>query len=183
MRCFWCDEADKEYVLYHDQEWAKPCKEDQKLFELLVLEMFQAGLSWKTILHKRKAFLLAFSNFDVNAVANFDESDISRLYEDASIVRNKRKILATIQNAKVFIRIQKEWTSFSEYIWHFTSGKTIYEYDKTSSPLSNLISKDLKQRGMSFVGPVIVYSYLQAIGIINSHEPNCFLYKKEEDRE
>lgn len=178
VRCRWCNIKNPGYVAYHDEEWGIPQHDDQKLFELLVLESFQAGLSWETILNKRENFAMAFNHFDPHLIRLYGEEKIRALMADPGIIRNRRKIDAAIRNAGIFLEIQKEWGSFDAYIWHFTDHKTICEVDQTTSPLSDLISKDLKSRGMRFVGSTIVYSYLQAIGIIYSHDRSCFLYRQ-----
>lgn len=178
-RCHWCNLNNPLYVDYHDREWGVPLHDDRRLFEMLILEGFQAGLSWECILNKREAFRKAFDDFDYDKVAGYDETKLEALRTDEGIVRNRLKVAAAVVNAKAFMAIQKEFGSFDRYIWSFTDGKTIYEWDKTSSPLSDRISKDMKRRGMKFVGTTIIYSYLQAIGIINSHEPGCGLYKAE----
>ena len=178
-RCFWVDIKSPLYIKYHDEEWGEPKYNDQELFELLILEGFQAGLSWLTVLKKREAFRLAFDNFDANKVANYDENKIQKLLKNTEIIRSKRKILATINNAKIFIEIQKEYSSFCNYIWKFTDNKIIKNTTGetiVSSPLSDKISQDLKKRGMKYVGTVIIYSYLQAIGIINDHDKTCYKY-------
>lgn len=177
-RCFWLNENNPTYVEYHDNEWCIPKYNDQELFELLILESFQAGLSWECVLNKREAFRSSFDNFDIIKVSNYKEDKIKELLENKDIIRNHLKIQAAINNAKVFLNIQKEYESFSNYIWNFTNNKIIYETDKTSSELSNKISNDLKKRGMKFVGTTIIYSYLQAIGILYSHDKDCFMYKK-----
>lgn len=177
QRCRWCNLKNPVYVEYHDREWGVPQYEDGTLFEFLILELFQAGLSWETILNKREDFRRAFDGFDPELIKNYGVEKIEALMKDASIVRNRRKIEAVIQNAGIFLAIQKEWGSFSNYIWHFTEGNVICEWDRTNSPLSDRISADLKKRGMKFIGTTIVYSYLQAIGVINSHEPGCFLHQ------
>ena len=177
-RCKWCNLDNNLYVKYHDEEWGSPIYDDNKLFELLILESFQAGLSWECVLNKREYFRVAFDNFDYNKISKYNDDRIKELLENKNIIRNKLKIKAAINNSKIFIDIQKEYGSFSKYIWSFTNNKIIYEYDKTSSKLSDTISNDLKNRGMKFVGTVIIYSYLQAVGIINSHEKGCFLYNK-----
>ncbi len=138
---------------------------------MLILESFQAGLSWECVLNKRKAF----DNFDIDKICNFDDKKIKELLENPNIIRNKLKINAAINNSKIFKEIQKEYQTFSNYIWHFTDNNIVYEIDKTSSELSDIISKDLKKRGMKFVGTTIIYSYLQAVGVIYSHEEGCFL--------
>ncbi len=180
-RCRWVDTKLPIYVKYHDEEWGIPKYDDRELFELLVLESFQAGLSWITVLKKREDFRLAFDNFEVKKVAKYEEAKVSELLSNDKIIRSKGKILASINNAKVFIEIQKEFGSFSNYIWCFSDGKVIKNSDDTlpvSSPLSDKISKDLKKRGMKYVGTIIIYSYLQAIGVIDDHEKECFKYKK-----
>lgn len=177
-RCKWCNLKNDLYVKYHDEEWGVPTYDDYSLFEFLVLEPFQAGLSWETILNKRENFRTAFDNYDIDKICNYKEDKITELMQNQGIIRNRRKIEAAINNASVFKEIQKEWSSFSDYIWHFTDHQTIYEVGKASSPLSDEISKDLKKRGMKFIGTTIVYAYLQSIGVIYSHDEGCFLYKK-----
>ena len=177
-RCFWCNINNDKYVKYHDEEWGIPLYDDDKLFELLILESFQAGLSWECILNKREYFKDAFDNFDYIKISKYKDDKIQELLNNKKIIRNKLKIKAAINNSRIFMDIQKEYGSFSKYIWSFTDNKVIYEHDKTSSELSDIISKDLKNRGMKFVGTTIIYSYLQAIGIINSHDKDCFLYKR-----
>ena len=178
QRCKWCNLDNPLYVKYHDEEWGEPTYDDKKLFELLILESFQAGLSWECILNKRENFRHAYDSFDINKIINYDEAKINELKQNPGIIRNKLKIKASINNAKIFKKIEKEYGSFSKYIWGFTNGKIIYETNKTSSKLSDQISKDLKKKGMTFVGTTIIYAYLQAIGIVNSHDENCFKYKK-----
>lgn len=178
-RCFWVDENSEIYVKYHDEEWGVPKYDDKELFELLILESFQAGLSWITVLKKREAFRLAFDNFEISKVAHYDETKVNELLQNKDIIRSRGKINAAINNAKIFIEIQNEFGSFSNYIWGFTNNKIIK--NKTgkliiSTPLSDKISKDLKKRGMKYVGTVIIYSYLQAIGIVDDHEKDCFKY-------
>ena len=178
-RCFWVDENSQIYKDYHDNEWGVPKYDDHELFELLILESFQAGLSWLTVLKKREAFRLAFDNFDVKKVANYDENKVNELLQNEGIIRSRSKINSAISNAKIFIQIQKEYGSFSKYIWSFTDGKIIKNKNdkfEVSTPLSDKISKDLKKRGMKYVGTVIIYSYLQSIGIIDDHETTCFRY-------
>lgn len=175
-RCTWVNINNPLYVLYHDNEWGVPKYDDHELYELLILEMFQAGLSWETILNKRENFRKAFDNFDWNSIVNYDEDKINELMQDKGIIRNRKKIEATINNTKVFLNIQKEYGSFANFIWSFTDNKVIITDSKVvSNELSDAISKELRKRGMKFVGTVIIYSYLQAIGVINSHEDNCFL--------
>ena len=163
-RCSWATDVENIYVKYHDEEWGVPT----------VLESFQAGLSWITILKKRENFKKAFDNFDVVKVANYDENKVNELRENKGIIRHKGKITSAINNAQAFIEIQKEFGSFDEYIWGFTNGEVIKHEYLTESDLSSKISKDLKKRGMKFVGPTIIYSYLEAVGIIDNHQENCF---------
>ena len=165
------------YLDYHDNEWCIPKYEDNILFELLILESFQAGLSWECVLNKREEFRVAFDNFDIDKVAMYDDVKINELMQNRKIIRNRLKILASINNSKIFKEIQLEYGSFSKYIWGFTNNTVIYEVGKASSDLSDIISSDLKKRGMKFVGTTIIYSYLQAIGIINAHTKDCFCYK------
>ena len=175
-RCTWATDVEEIYIKYHDDEWGVPTHDDRELFEFLVLESFQAGLSWITILKKRDNFKKAFDNFDVVKVANYDENKINELRENAGIIRHKGKITSAINNAQVFMEIQKEFGSFDEYLWGFTEGEIIKAEYLTESELSKHISKDLKKRGMKFVGPTIIYSYLEAIGIIDNHQKDCFKY-------
>lgn len=180
-RCSWVNENNELYLKYHDTEWGRASYDDAYLYEMLLLESFQAGLSWECILNKRESFRLAFDNFSYEKIANYSNAKIDELLENKNIVRNKLKIKAAINNAKIFINIQKEYGSYSNYIWHFINNKIVVNKDdhiKTTSPLSDRISKDLQKRGMKFVGSTIIYSYLQAIGVINDHELNCFLAKK-----
>lgn len=177
-RCSWVNLENPIYVKYHDEEWCIPKYNDEELWELLVLEMFQAGLSWETILNKRDNFTKAFDNFEIDKIINYDDKKIETLMNDPGIIRNKRKIIATVKNAKVFKNIQNEWGSFANYIWSFTEGRVIKGTEvKTTSPLSDMISNDLKKKGMSFVGSTIIYSYLQAIGVLNDHEGSCYKNK------
>ena len=179
IRCHWVDEKSEIYVKYHDEEWGVPKYNDKELFELLILESFQAGLSWITVLKKREDFRIAFDNFDAKKVASYKEDKVNELLKNEKIIRSKAKINATINNAKLFIEIQKEFGSFSNYIWGFTDNKIIKNTSGeqiVSSPLSDKISKDLKKRGMKYVGTVIIYSYLQAIGVVDDHEKECFKY-------
>ncbi len=179
-RCKWVNLNNPIYVKYHDEEWGVPSYDDKYLFEMLILESFQAGLSWECILNKRKAFYKAFDGFNYEIIAKYKDDKINELINNKEIVRNKRKILATINNAKVFINIKKEYKSFSNYIWSFTDNKIIYNNGLvTSNELSDTISNDLKKRGMSFVGTTIIYSYLQAVGVINDHEDICDYRKKD----
>lgn len=178
-RCSWCNLSNPLYLAYHDEEWGILNLEENHLFELLVLELFQAGLSWECILNKREAFRHAYENFDPNIVSLFHEEKIQSLMKDEGIVRNRKKILASVENAKVFLRIQKEFHSFREYLLSYTKGTIFFETGETANALSDAISFDLKKRGMKFLGSTIIYSFLQAIGIINSHEEGCFLHHPE----
>lgn len=174
-RCKWCNLENSKYVEYHDSEWGILNLDENYLFEMLVLESFQAGLSWECILNKRNAFAQAFDNFDIDKIINYDEVKINSLLNNKDIVRNKLKINATINNALIFKTIEKEKGSFKNYILKYFKEYPIYEVGKTTSVISDNISNDLKLRGMKFVGSTIIYSYLQAIGLINSHENDCFL--------
>ena len=180
-RCRWADPASELYVAYHDHEWGVPEHDDRKLFEMLILEGFQAGLSWITILKKREAFRKAFDNFDPTIVAGYGSEKMEALMADPGIVRNRRKIEAAVTNAAVFLEIQKEFGSFDRYLWSFTDGQVILNTDdqvRASSELSDRVSKDLKRRGMKFVGTVIIYSFLQAVGVVNDHETCCWRYPR-----
>ena len=174
IRCKWCNMQNPLYVKYHDEEWCKPNFDDKYLFEMLILESFQAGLSWECVLNKREDFRQAYDNFDIDKICNYKEAKIQELLENKKIIRNKLKINASINNAKIFRNIQKEYGTFKNYLETFTKGNIIYENDKTTSSLSDNISKDLQKRGMKFVGSTIIYSYLQAIGAIYSHDEKCF---------
>lgn len=180
-RCNWVNLNNDLYIKYHDQEWGISSHDDKYLFEMLILESFQAGLSWECILNKREAFRKAFDNFDYKKIVNYKESKIQELLNNKDIVRNKLKINAAINNAKIFIEIQKEYQSFDKYIWSFTNNQIIKNKTdniNTTSELSDIISNDLQKRGMKFVGSTIIYSYLQAIGIIDDHELDCYCYNK-----
>ena len=175
-RCFWCNENNPKYISYHDTEWGILRLDDHYLFEMLLLESFQAGLSWECVLNKRDDFRDAYSNFDLDKVCLFDDKKINELINNKKIIRNKLKIKASINNAIIFKNIIKEYGSFEKYLRNYWDGKIIFENDKTVNNLSDQISLDLKKRGMKFVGSTIIYSYLQAIGIINSHMNDCFMY-------
>lgn len=177
-RCFWCNTKNPVYIDYHDNEWGVARFDDGYLYEMLILESFQAGLSWECVLNKREDFRLAFDFFDVEKVASYTEEKIEELRQNEKIIRNKRKIYASIKNSKVFLEIQKEFGSFYNYLSSFAGEKTYYEVGLTRNELSDAISSDLQKRGMTFVGSIIIYSYLQAIGIIYSHDENCYLYKR-----
>lgn len=180
-RCSWAGD-DPLYVRYHDEEWGVPVRDDQRLFEFLVLETFQAGLSWMTILKKRENFRRAFTNFEPSRVAQFKAPDRKRLLDDVGIIRNRQKIDASINNAKCFEAIQKQEGSFTEYIWGFINGEPVLNewVDENqvpaSTPLAETLSQDLKSRGFKFVGPTIVYAHMQATGMVNDHIINCFRY-------
>lgn len=180
-RCGWC-EGDQLYEAYHDNEWGVPLYDDDLLFEFLILETFQAGLSWITILRKRENFRLAFDHFDYRKIARYTDSKIEALLQDAGIIRNRLKIKATISNAQAFMKVQEEFGSFSSYIWGFVDGKPIknawksYKDAPANTPLSDKISKDLKKRGFKFVGSTVVYAHMQATGMVNDHEVGCFRY-------
>jgi DNA-3-methyladenine glycosylase I len=181
-RCAWCEKDDL-YRNYHDKEWGKPVYDDQMLFEFLILETFQAGLSWYTVLAKRDNFRKAFAYFDYKMVAEFNEDKIQELLLDVGIIRNQLKIRAAVSNAIAFMKVQEEFGSFSKYIWNFTNGKPIDNNPKTikhipaSTPLSDAISKDLKKRGFKFVGTTVVYAHMQATGMVNDHVEDCWIKK------
>ena len=174
-RCPWA-KGEKD-IHYHDTEWGVPSHDDNYISEMLILEGFQAGLSWNTILQKRENFRNAFDNFDYKIISEYNSKKIESLLEDSGIIRNKLKINATINNSKIFKKIQNEYGTFHNYLKTFTNDVIIYEIDKTTNQLSDDLSKDLQKRGMKFVGSTIIYSYLQAIGIIYSHDKECFMYK------
>ena len=175
FRCRWA--KGEQMIRYHDEEWGVLQRDDAKLYEMLVLEAFQAGLSWECVLNKREAFRKAFDGFNAEKIANYEDNKIAELQNNKDIIRNKLKIKTAVNNAKIFLEIQKEYGSFREYLKVFTGEQQIIEVDKTTSPLSDALSADLKKRGMKFVGSTIIYSYLQAIGVISSHEEECFMYK------
>lgn len=181
-RCAWCEKDDL-YRNYHDNEWGKPVYDDDKLFEFLILETFQAGLSWHMILKKRENFRKAFANFDYKIVAVFDDYEVQELLKNEGIIRNKLKIKATISNAIAFMKVQEEFGSFSKYIWNFTGGKPIENNRKSlkevpaTTPLSDKISKDLKKRGFKFIGSTTVYAHMQATGMVNDHVEDCWTQK------
>ncbi|MCH2192549.1 DNA-3-methyladenine glycosylase I [Kordia sp.] len=182
-RCAWCGD-DPLYVAYHDEEWGVPVYDDDKLFEFLILETFQAGLSWITILRKRENFRKAFDGFDYKKIANYGEDKYESLLQDAGIIRNKLKVKAAISNAQMFLKAQEEFGSFSKYIWQFTDGKPIQnafvreEDVPATSEISDKISKDLKKRSFKFVGSTVMYAYMQAVGIVNDHIVSCFRYEE-----
>ncbi len=182
-RCPW-PSGDSLYIKYHDKEWGLPLHNDKKLFEFLVLEGFQAGLSWRTILYKRKNFRKAFDNFDFNKIAKYDKKKINSLMKDAGIIRNKLKIESAVQNAKAFIKVRKEFGTFDKYIWAFVNNKPIQNNFKSlneipaKTELSDTISKDLKKRGFKFVGSTIIYAHMQATGMVNDHLVSCFRHRQ-----
>ena len=182
-RCTWCGN-DPLYVAYHDEEWGVPVYDDARLFEFLILETFQAGLSWITILRKRENFRKAFDNFDYKKIAQYSDEKFERLLNDKGIIRNKLKIKATITNAQAFMKIQEEFGSFSKYIWQFTDGKPIQNAFKTSkevpatTEISDKLSKDLKKKGFKFVGSTVIYAHMQATGMVNDHTTDCFRYEE-----
>lgn len=181
QRCGWC-KGDSLYEAYHDEEWGVPIKNDDLLFEFLVLETFQAGLSWITILRRRENFRIAFDNFDYRKIAQYPETKIQDLLQDEGIIRNKLKVRATVSNAHAFMAIQKEFGTFSNYIWQFVEGISIknkvlnYKEAPANTKTSDAISKDLKKRGFKFVGSTIMYAFMQATGLVNDHEIECFRY-------
>ena len=181
QRCGWC-KGDTLYEQYHDVEWGVPVKDDAILFEFLLLETFQAGLSWITILRKRENFRIAFDNFDYKKMAHYNQDKIESLLQDAGIIRNKLKVHSAINNAQAFIKVQQEFGSFSNYLWGFIDGKPIknklknYKEAPPTTALSDSISKDLKKRGFKFVGSTVIYAKMQAVGMVNDHEMDCFRY-------
>jgi len=187
-RCPWLDTSKPDYVEYHDKEWGEPVYDDQKLFEFLTLESAQAGLSWYTILKRRQGYLDAFANFDVKIVSKYDQEKVEELMLNSAIIRNRGKITAAINNAKLFIDIQQEFGSFSDYMWGFVGNKTIVnEYNELSdyaatSPESDAWSKDLKKRGFKFVGSTICYAHMQACGMVNDHSIGCYKRKQIIDK-
>lgn len=177
-RCSWCNLKNQKYIDYHDNEWCILNKDERYLYEMFILESFQAGLSWECVLNKREAFLKAYDNFEIDKVVKYDEKKEEELRNNKDIIRNRLKIQASINNSKIYMNIVNEFGSFYNYLSSFTGGLTFNEIGKTTSSLSDKISFDLKKRGMKFVGSTIIYSYLCAIGIIYAHEATCFLYKK-----
>ncbi len=180
-RCSWANHSENE-IKYHDEEWGKPIFDDRLLFEFLILEGAQAGLSWSTILNKRENYRKAFDNFDAEKISKYNQEKIDELLNNKGIVRNKLKINATITNAKIFLEIQKEYGSFSKYIWQFVGGKPIVNQWKNredvpaKTEISDLMSKTLKKRGFKFIGSTICYAYMQAVGMVNDHTTDCFCY-------
>ena len=183
-RCAWAEGGNELYIQYHDREWGVPVHEDRKQFEFLILEGAQAGLSWSTVLNKREGYRKAFANFDPVKIARFSEKKIETLIQNPSIIRNRLKITAAVSNARAFLAIQKEFGSFDTYIWAFVGGKPLQNRWKVmadipaTSPESEALSKDLKQRGLKFVGSTILYAHLQAAGLVNDHLVSCFRYRE-----
>ncbi len=176
-RCAWCNEKNPKYIEYHDNEWCQANFDDKYLYEMLILESFQAGLSWECVLNKRESFRRAYDNFNLEKVCSYGAEKVAELLNNKAIIRNKLKISASIENSRIFKTIVCEYGSFYNYLRVFADDKIIFETDKTTNELSDAISNDLRKRGMRFVGSTIIYSYLQAIGLIYSHDKECFLYK------
>ena len=178
-RCFWVREDSSLYCAYHDEEWGTPIHDDQSMYALFLLELFQAGLSWITLLKKRDAFSAAFDSFDVEKIAAYDEQKVESLLQDAGIIRSRGKIEAAIGNAKIVLALKREFGSFCNYLWSFSGGKVVLSPDgqpRATSPLSDRIAADMKQRGMRYAGSVTIHSFLQAAGIVNEHEESCYRY-------
>ena len=176
-RCKWCNLKNPKYIEYHDNEWCKTNFDDKYLYEMLILESFQSGLSWECVLNKRESFSKAYDNFNIEKVCSYDDNKIEELLNNKEIIRNKLKINASINNSKIFKQIINEFGTFYNYLKTFTKDEILYEIDKTTNALSDNISTDLQKRGMKFVGSTIIYSYLQAIGIIYSHDEECYKYQ------
>ena len=185
-RCSWCG-SDPLYVAYHDEDWGVPVYDNQKLFEMLILEGAQAGLNWLTILKKRESYRKAFHDFDVSTIAGYDQKEVDRLMQDAGIVRNRLKIESAIKNARSFLRLCEEFNSFASYLWRFVDGKPIinawqcHSEIPTTTQISDQLSKDLKKRGFNFVGSTICYAFMQSIGMVNDHTTDCFRYQQIND--
>ena len=182
-RCPWANNNDPLMVAYHDDEWGMPCHDDDALFERLGLEIFQAGLSWRTVLHKRQHFWRAFAHWQPQRVAQYTAADVERLLSDAGIIRNRRKIEAAIANAQAFLRVQQEHGSFDQYLWAWVDGKTLRDHDRLTTatlpartPLSDALAKDLKRRGFLFIGSTVVYAFMQSVGIVDDHLTDCFKF-------
>ena len=176
-RCFWANPGNELYIRYHDEEWGRPVTDDHKLLELLILETFQAGLSWECVLNKREAFRKAFDDFDRDTIIAYDVRKLEELMANPGIIRNKAKIKAAVTNAAIFKSIQEEFGSFREYIARFCPSAPIYDHESTTSDISDALSADLKKRGMKFVGSTTIHAFLQSIGVFDSHQPDCFLYR------
>ena len=175
-RCGWVNLKNPAYVAYHDHEWGRARPDEHYLYEMFVLETFQAGLSWECVLNKRVAFRKAYDDFSLEKVCGYDETKIEELMQNPGIIRNRRKIVASIKNSQIYREICQKFGSFHAYIDSFSGGKVIFEHDRTTNQLSNHIAHDLKERGMIFVGSTTIYAYLQSVGVINSHLPECYLY-------
>ena len=178
-RCFWVREDSPLYCAYHDEEWGTPIRDDREMYGLFLLELFQAGLSWITLLKKREAFSEAFDGFDVEKIANYDQTKVDDLLQNAAIIRSRGKIEAAIANAKIVLDLKREYGSFCNYLWSFSGSKVVLSPDdqpRATSPLSDRMSVDLKRRGMRYAGSVTIHSFLQAAGIVNEHEPACYRY-------
>lgn len=181
QRCFWVNEQNDLYCAYHDEEWGTPIHNDAAMYELFLLELFQAGLSWVTILRKREAFRQAFDGFEAEKIARYGEEKIQSLLQNPGIIRSRSKIEAAVKNAQAVLQIQREFGSFCDYLWGFSGGKVVLnpnEGFRTTSALSDRITADLKRRGMRYAGSVTIYSFLQAAGIVNDHEKRCFRYSE-----
>ena len=176
-RCFWANPKNPLYIKYHDEEWGQPVHDDSKLLELLILECFQAGLSWECVLNKRETFRAAFDGFDRDAILAYDEIKVDELMSTSGIIRNRTKIKAAISNTSVFKSIQEEFGSFDAYISGFCPKEPIFDHTSTTSTISDALSADLRKRGMKFVGSTTIHAFLQSIGVFNSHEPDCYLYQ------
>ena len=181
-RCFWCNPKNPLYIAYHDTEWGVFPEDEKKLYELFILETFQAGLSWQCILNKRENFRKAYDGFDIDKICAYGEEKMEELMRNPGIIRNRRKIAASIENSRVYQSITREFGSFRAYLHSFTGGRVIHEPDVsvTTSPLSDALAADLKKRGMTFVGSTTMYAFLQAVGVINAHQKDCFCYSEEE---
>lgn len=178
-RCFWVREDSALYCAYHDEEWGTPIRDDREMYGLFLLELFQAGLSWITLLKKREAFSEAFDGFDVEKIAAYDAAKVEELLQNAGIIRSRGKIEAAISNAKIVLSLRREFGSFCNYLWSFSGGKVVLSPDdkpRSTSPLSDRMAEDMKRRGMKYAGSVTIHSFLQAAGIVNEHEPKCFRY-------
>ncbi|GFI39525.1 DNA-3-methyladenine glycosylase 1 [Muribaculaceae bacterium] len=182
-RCFWVNPKNPLYIKYHDEEWGRPVHDDRQLLELLILESFQAGLSWECVLNKREAFREAFDGFDRDSILSFDEKKIDELMACSGIIRNRAKIKSAISNTVVFKTIQEEFGSFDSYLSGFCPKETIMDHTSTTSAISDTLSADLRKRGMKFVGSTTIHAFLQSIGVFNSHQPDCFLYHKNSDHD
>lgn len=176
-RCKWVNLKNPLYVKYHDEEWGVATRDEHILYEQFILETFQAGLSWEGILNKRENFRKAYDNFDIDKICGYGEEKIEELMNNPGIIRNRLKIRASVTNSIIYREIRKEYGSFADYLWGFTGNRVIFENDRTTNEVSDAISRDLKKRGMKFVGSVTIYSYLQSVGVINSHNEGCFRFE------